>query len=181
MLIGRARPKCLPVWKPPSWPLTVNHFLLSDPSACPLLGLSTISDQGPGVCKRLLTETPRHKFLKHRPGPDSTPGEGQSCLGSVSCPFIHPTKANPGPSQVPLTLPQTPVLCPAHPGGAYKRGCDSPSPPAGDNKPIWMHAEEREESKVAPWGRAGAGTRGESMRRALCRGPSPNSRMSPPG
>ncbi|OWK17368.1 KLC2 [Cervus elaphus hippelaphus] len=35
----------------------------------------------------------------------------------------------------------------AHPGGAYMRGCDSPSPPAGDNKPIWMHAEEREESK----------------------------------
>lgn len=27
----------------------------------------------------------------------------------------------------------------------------------GDNKPIWMHAEEREDSKVALWGRAGVG------------------------
>lgn len=62
------------------------------------------------------------------------------------------------------------------------RGCDSPSPPAGDNKPIWMHAEEREESKVAPWGRAGAGTRGERARRAVCRGALCQlPRMSPPG
>ena len=52
-------------------------------------------------------------------------------FGSVSCLFIHLTKANPGPSQVPLTpRPKTQVLCPVHPGEAYMRGCDSPLSPS---------------------------------------------------
>lgn len=33
----------------------------------------------------------------------------------------------------------------------------APFLPSGDNKPIWMHAEEREESKVAQWGTTGVG------------------------
>lgn len=53
-------------------------------------------------------------------------------------------------------LLQTLVLCPAQPG----RLVTAPFLPSGDNKPIWMHAEEREESKVAVRGRAGVGVRG---------------------
>lgn len=65
-------------------------------------------------------------------------------------------------------LLQTLVLCPAQPG----RLVTAPFLPSGDNKPIWMHAEEREESKVAVRGRAGAGVRGRGEAGGCRGGPS---------
>ena len=66
--------------------------------------------------------------------------------------------------------------------GPRERLVTAPSLPPGDNKPIWMHAEEREESKVALWGRAGAGTCGGRMRPGVCRGEGllpPSASLSP--
>lgn len=39
----------------------------------------------------------------------------------------------------------------------------------GDNKPIWMHAEEREESKVALWGRDGGAGVQRKVKLGVCR------------
>lgn len=54
--------------------------------------------------------------------------------------------------------------------GPHERLVTAPPLPTGNNKPIWMHAEEREESKVALWGRAVADVCGGRMRLGVCKG-----------
>lgn len=75
--------------------------------------------------------------------------------------FLHSTKRNSGPFWVPVTPSPDPSLMSSPTRrGLYGRLVTAPFLSPGDNKPIWMHAEEREESKVALWDRGGGVYRG---------------------
>lgn len=84
--------------------------------------------------------------------------------------FVHSTKPNSIPFWVPLTPSLDPNLMSSSTRrGLYGRLVTAPFLSPGDNKPIWMHAEEREESKVALCGREGGGVQ-RKVKLGVCRG-----------